>query len=406
MFIEILILLLLILFSALFSASEIVFVVVNQLKVELKAQQGSFSAKKAITFLNNPKEFFITCLVGNNIVNITFSSLFTIFINKIFNIDPVYILFLTAGTLLIFGEIIPKVYSREYAERFIYPLTVFVILGKMIFAPIITLMNFITSKTFDLIDISVNSKKLNYTKEDLYNLIESQDVNVKESEEFFYFLKSMDIIDKKVKEIMIPRIEITAVEKNILKSDLISQFSQKNNFIILVYQDTIDNIIGYLKIVDLLKESSEIEELISPVLYVPETITCSELIEKFQKEKTYVAVIIDEFGGTAGLITLNSLLYEIIGKANEDAIQGKIFKQISENSYILQGRVELNYINEILNLNIKSIEAITLSGYIIEHHGKVPKSGEIIRIGKCTFKILKSNQLRIDLVEMSIEQDQ
>lgn len=402
MFFETIILISLVLCSALFSATEIVYIVVNRLKVELKAQQGFFLAKKAISFLNNPKEFFVTCLIGNNIVNITFSSVFTVLINKLYQIEPVYIMLLTSSILLIFGEIIPKVYSREYAERFIYPFTLFIIIGKILLSPLIVFMNFLTSKTFGWIEISATSQKLSYSKEDFYNLLESQDVDEKESMEFIYFLRSLEIIDKKVKEIMIPRIEITAIEKKNIKNDLIDRITWKKNFIILIYQETIDNIIGYIKINDFLKEPKGIEEVIYPVLYVPETLTCSELIEKFQYEKKSVAVIVDEFGGTAGVVTLSTILYEIVEKTYEDPTQGKLFKQINQNTYIIQGREELSEINEKLGLNLLSTAALTLSGYIIENSGRVPKLGEIIKIGGNTFKILNANPLRIELVELKI----
>lgn len=405
MFFDVIILIFLVLSSALFSASEIVFVVANRLKVELKAQQGYYVAKKALSFLNSPKEFFITCLVGNNVVNITFSSLFTVLVNKFFQVEPIYILFLTAGILLIFGEIIPKVYSREYAERFIYPFTLLIIFGKIILAPLIALMNFITSKTFSWIDLSITSKKLSYSKEDFYNLAESEDLDEKGSTEFNYFLRSLEVLDKKVKEIMLPRIEIKAVEKKMLNSNLTELISLKYNSIILIYQETVDNIIGYLKISDLLGKPKEIEEMISPVLYVPETITCLDLVEKFQKEKKPVAIVVDEFGGTAGLVTQSTLLHEVIGKTYEDHSQLRLLKQLNENTYIVQGRVELSYLNEVLGLELKSFEALTLSGYLIENYGKVPKPGEIIKIDKYIFKILNANPLRVELVELKIELD-
>lgn len=405
MFLELIILVFLVFCSALFSASEIVFIVVNRLKVELKAQQGFFLAKQTIFFLNNPKEFFVTCLVGNNIVNITFSSLFTIIISKLYQIEPLHIMFLTSSILLIFGEIIPKVYSREYADRFIYPFTFLILIGRILLAPIIAVLNLITSKAFSFIDITATSKNLSYSREDLYSLVESQIINETEPIEFIYFLKSLEMIDKKVKEIMIPRIEIISAEKNFLKSELINRISRKSHFMVIIYQGTIDNIIGYVKITDLLKEPVDIEQVLSPVLYVPETLSCSDLIEKFNSEKKYVAVIVDEFGGTAGVVTINTLLYEVIGKTFESYTKEKLFRQLSANSYIVQGREELSRLNERLGLNLKSLDAITLSGYIIEKYGKVPKTGEVIRIENCVFKILNANPLRIELVELKVEQD-
>lgn len=404
MLVEIIILILLIILAALYAGSEIVFVVVSKLKVELKAQKGEFTAKVALNYLNNPKDFLIISLVGTNIFHIAFSSTFAIIINKLFSLEPVYVMLITAFLLLVFSEIIPKVFFRENADKFIYPFTIFLIISKIIFFPIIAVINYIVNKLIQIVKVVDTSDRLSYTREDFYNLVRSSEKLQEETDETSYFIKSLELMDRVVKEIMIPRTEIIGVNKNAETKDIIDIMNKYQEDKVIIYENNIDNILGYIEIKDLLEEHVSIDKIIKPVIYIPESLKCSDLLIKFQYERKYISVVVDEFGGTAGLITYRKLLEEIIG----DIAEGKDYwssfnKKLDNNTYIFSGRIELDLLNEKYNLDIYSDEAVTLGGFITEKTGKIPKVGEIVKVNKFKFKILKASKTRIELVELKIE---
>ncbi len=401
---DITILILLLFFSALYAGSEMVFIVVNKLKVELKAQQNIYTAKIALNYLNNPKDFLIISLVGTNIFHIAFSSAFAIILNKLFLIEPFYVMLMTAFLLLFFSEIIPKVYFRENAEKFVYNFTIFLVISKIILSPILTIINIIISRFIKLLKVNDNLERLNYTREDIYNLIKSRQMIENKSDEISYFARSLELLDRIVKEIMIPRTEIVAVSKDSDLKEISDKIIDSDLDTIMLYEDNIDNIVGYIQISDLLEQTIKVEKVIKPVLYVPETLKCSELLLKFQKEQKFISVVIDEFGGTAGLVTFKNILEEIIGNAEiPSRFEDILNKKIDDNVYILNGRIELDQLNEKYQLNINSDKALTLGGFIIAQFGRVPKVGEIVQIGKYKFKILKGSKTRIELVELKIE---
>lgn len=404
MIFDLTILILLLTFSALYAGSEIVFVVVNKLRVELKVQQNIYTAKIALDYLNNPKEFLIISLVGTNIFHIAFSSTFAIIINNNFLVEPYYVMLMTAFLILVFSEIIPKVYFRENSDKFVYSFAIILLMSKIIFSPILALINLIINFIMKYFKVSETAERLSYTREDIYNLIKSRQMIENKSDEISYFIRSLELLDRLVKEIMIPRTEIIAVSKDSDLKEILDKIIDSDLDTIMLFEDNIDNIVGYIQISDLLEQTIKVEKVIKPVLYVPETLKCSELLLKFQKEQKFISVIVDEFGGTAGLVTFENILEEIIGNAEiPSKFEDILNKKIDDNVYILNGRIELDQLNEKYQLNINSDAAFTLGGFIIAQSGRVPKVGEIVQIGKYTFKILKGSKTRIELVELKIE---
>jgi putative hemolysin len=402
MILTLILILVILTFAGFYAGSEMAFIVANRLKIEIKSKNKSFLGIKAFNLISNPEKYLAISLVGTNISHVAFSSLTTILLASTFGLDAAIILIITSLTILIVGEIIPKSFIRENADFFIEFFTVFLLLSNFVLYPInFVVMNIakIFSKIFST---PLTPESFAHTKEDILSLIsESEDAGQLEDESGEYFKKAFVLKEVPVSELMIHRTEICAVSNDISIQKLYNTFIETKHSKIFVYDSSIDNILGVVHVKDLFSDPKNIQPIIKEVIFVPETKSSIDLLRQFILTGQSIAVAVDEFGGTSGLVTLEDILEEVIGEIeNEYDFEKMAYKKIDDTTYILNGRVEIDIINDIYGFNLPVADYLTIGGLVSGISGRVPKKNEIIQIDKYKITVLKSTNTTIDLVKL------
>ncbi|HEX3074146.1 MAG TPA: hemolysin family protein [Ignavibacteriales bacterium] len=405
MLLETITLILLLVISAFFSASEIAYIAANKIKVEVKAKKNNLAAKNALYFIRKPQEFFTTILIGNNIVNISFSSIITVMLTLTFRLEEGTILVISTLLVLLFGELLPKYLSREAADSFVLISAVPVRIFSFLLYPFVKIIN-IFNKFFNR-DIAVKEDSVAYlfSKKDIQLLVkESREAGAVNTRESSALERILQLRDQRVYESMRPRTEIIAVDIESPIDEALNVFIESGFSKIPVYEENIDNIKGVILAYDLFKSPKNVRDIMKDVIYVPDTKKTIEMLNEFLRKRVSIAIVVDEFGGTAGLITGEDIIEEIFGEIKDEYdIDEEINRKVDEDSYIIGGKVEIDAINEKFNLNIPKSDYETIGGFITYHLGRIPAKGESVVIGDFRFLIIKANQIRIDLVKMYID---
>ncbi|MEI6852796.1 MAG: hemolysin family protein [Bacteroidota bacterium] len=409
-----------VIFSAFFSGIEIAFVSANKLKIELDKKNKLFSGKILSTFRNNPSAFISTMLLGNTIALVLYGIAMTHVLEPIIGgFIPisfrsgflVMVLQTILSTLLILfvAEFAPKVLFRinpnKMLKLLILPLTaLYYILFPVQFV-FVKLSEFLLKYIFR-VKFSHNQYEFNYS--DLDHYIREYSVAASDTEHFNpeiqMFQNAMDFAQIKIRECMIPRNEITAVEESESIDILTEKFISSGHSKILIYRQNIDNIIGYVHSFDMFSSPRNIKSIKKPVLIVPESMPAKETLRMFINQHKSLAVVVDEFGGTSGMVALEDLIEEITGEINDEFDEPDLLeKVISEVEYIFSGRLEIDYLNNKYQLNIPAENDYeTLAGYIISITERIPEPKEKIMIPPFEITILKASNNRIDQVGIKI----
>ncbi|TVQ89333.1 MAG: HlyC/CorC family transporter [Bacteroidetes bacterium] len=408
------------LFSAFFSGMEIAWVTANKLKVEVDKKSGGFSAKLISRLTQSDSGFISAMLVGNNIALVIYGISFAIVLERfltqalpsVFHNDFTLLVtqtVISSIVILLFAEFIPKTLFRINANSILrlfalpvtliyyllYPL-VFITLGisEFILKKIFHLKMADSPKTFDSVDIN------NF----LHEFGDSGSKQAEESIEMQIFRNAIEFPEIKLRESMKPRTEIVALEENESLDAFRKKFSEKGLSKILIYRKNIDNIIGYVHAFDFFKKPKDIQSIIRPIMIVPEAMYVNKLLKSFIQQRKSIAAVVDEFGGTAGLITIEDIMEEIFGEIDDEYdTDDFIEKKINELEYLFSARLEIDYLNEAYNLNLpESDEYETLGGLIINHHESIPLVNEEIIIKNYSFKIIQVSEKRIEQVHLKI----
>lgn len=403
------------LFIAFFSGLEIAFVSASRLTVELKKKQGLSSGSILSKFMEEPSRFLGACLIGVNIFMVVYGLLFSeLMRTSLWNplklqSDYVKLLFdtiLSSLVVLIFGEFLPKAIFRARNDSL---LSFFAPLAKLfynIFNPISSLfVNVAEAILKYLFNVRVKDKGEPFSKIDLEHFYqqtreqdpESQDLNTE------LFENALSLPNIKVRQCLVPRTEIEAVDINLSLENTLNHFIETKLSKLVVYEGNIDNIQGYIHQLDLFKKPKDLRSILLPIPVVPETMSATDLMNKFTKERKSIAWVVDEFGGTAGIITMEDILEEIFGEIRDEYdTEEFVEKQIAENEFIFSGRLELDYLNEKYELEFPETESETLSGYVINQHETIPRAKERIIINKYEFDIITVSDTRIEMVKLKI----
>ncbi len=402
------------LLSALFSASEIAFISANKLAIEIQKKKGSRKSKILAGFYENHRNFLGTMLVGNNIALVIFTSLMTTILYPL--LKPILgneILLLLLSTLiitiivLIFGEFLPKTIARIFANNFInlmtYPLMVF----KVILS-IPTWFMTVTSSLVLKYILRAPVEQVNdpITRLDLEHFIDSS-INDEDDEiETELFKNALNLKDIKVRDCMIPRNEIMFIEKSDTIAELKEAFVEAKHSRLLVADGGIENIIGYVHHLQLMKNPKSIKSILMEIDYVPEAMNAQDLLSNFVRGHINMACVVNEFGGTEGIITLEDILEEIFGEIEDEHDKEELFEfEISPYEYIFSGRLELDYINEKYeNINLPAGEYHTLSGYVVMTAGNIPEQGDEIELDGVHFTIEKVGETKIETIRVVVPQ--
>lgn len=402
-------------FIGFFAGYEIAFVSANRLSIELKRKQGKNSGKILSSFLDDQAKFIGTCLIGINISLVAYGLLFDDLLNKIawnpLNLKNEYLklifdTFLSTVFVLILGEFIPKAIFRAKNDTLLVTFAPLANFFHSLFQPLAGLFVGIAQWILKYIfNVNIKNKNEVFNKVDLEHFFqqtkEQEENNPELNKELFENALSLPSV--KVRQFLIPRTEIESVELNDSIDEVKQLFIQTQMSKLVVYNQNIDNIVGYIHQLDLFKSPQTIKEILLPIFTVPESMSASDLISKFTKERKSIAWVVDEFGGTSGIVTMEDVLEEIFGEIKDEYdTEELVDKQLSENEYIFSGRLELDYLNEKYKLSFPENESETLSGYIINEYTTIPKPKDSIIIENYQFDILNVGETRIELVKMKI----
>ncbi len=408
-----------------FSGIEIAFVSANKLSIELNRKQGSYAGKVWGNFADKPARFIGTTLVGLNIVLVVYGLLIGGMLSPVWEwiakqlpaslTESVkYIKLLTETILstliLLFVEFVFKAMFRARNNSILssgiisYVVSFFYWLLGTVAGLFVHIAEWMLKVLFD---VKLNEKKDVFSKIDLEHFMQQSKSHEEEDTSEInkeLFENALSLSEVKLRECLIPRKEIEGVSSNTSVAEVKEKFIQSKLSKLVVYENNIDSIIGYVHQLDLFKSPATVKEVLLPIPTVPESMSATDLMNKFSKERKSIAWVIDEFGGTAGIVTMEDLLEEIFGDIRDEYdTEEFVEKQLSANEFIFSGRLELDYITEKYELEFPDAEnAETLSGYIIQNNEAIPKQKERIIFGHYEFDILNVSDTRIETVKVKV----
>ncbi len=405
--IQLIILIILIFLSAFFSSAETAFSTVNRVRMRALEEEGNKKAKKVNLILDNYSKMISTILIGNNIVNIAASALATTLAIRINLIVGIATGILTIVVLL-FGEIIPKTWANLYNESIALVYSTIIYFLMQVLTPIIKIVDFLSKAIMRLLNIDPNKKISTMTEGELKTYVDvSHEEGVIETEEREIIYNVFDFSDAVAKDIMIPRINMVTVNVNASYDKVFSVFKDSMYTRIPVYEDDKDNIIGLINVKDFLltpnPESFSVRNILRKAHYTYEFKKSADLMLELRDSTSSVAFVLNEYGATIGMITLEDLLEEIVGEIRDeyDADEAEFIQEIGERTYLVEGSMKLDDINDALNTNLDSEDYDSIGGIIIEHLDRLPEEGEEVLLSDGTsLKVMNIDQNRITQVQM------
>ena len=409
------------LLSAFFSGMEIAYVSSNRLNLEIEKNKSGLIPKVLSIITQNPSRFIATMLIGNNFALVIYGIFMGQFIiDNIPFIDLASInefsalliqTFISTFLILIAAEFIPKVlfqiYSNLSMKVFSIPAYIFYILLYPI-TSLVTIISNLILKTFFKVD--PEESKISFSKLELESYIENEIENSDETldSEIEIFQNALELSEVKARDVMVPRAEIIAVDKSIEIEKIKNILTETGLSKIPVYIETIDDIIGYIHSFDFLKKPNSLKELILPVEFVPEPMLVNDVLELLTRQRKSIAVVIDEYGGTSGIITVEDIVEELFGEIEDEHDNYDYFeKKISESTYELSARLEIEYLNKSHNLNLPESETYdTLGGLIVFNEEQIPKVDDEIKIGQYSIKIIEASSSKIEKVLLKKNQQE
>jgi len=405
--------------SAFFSGMEIAFVRGNKLKIELDKAKGKISGRIISKFHEKPSLFIAMLLLGNNVALVIYGmymeesltppleSMLPVFLQQSQMLILILETLISTLIILIIAEFIPKALFRLNANGILKLFSIILFAIYWILMPFVFI--FIKLSEFILkyfLRTKIDETKYVFSSSDLEEYVKEfsteNGINIKTESDLQIFQNAIDFKNIKIRECMVPRTEIDAIEINSSIEDLTALFKTTGHSKILLYEDTVDNIIGYVHAYDLFKLPKNINQIKRNISFLPETFLANRLLEKMIKEKISIAVILDEFGGTSGMITLEDLMEEIFGEIEDEFdLDTLIETKTDDGSYVFSARLEIDYLNEKYDLGFKeSDEYETIGGLIINYNEDIPNKGEKIIIDGYEIKIIKASNSKIELIKM------
>ncbi|WP_055442575.1 hemolysin family protein [Lacinutrix himadriensis] len=414
--------------SAFFSGMEIAYVSSNKIHIEIEKKQDGFLAKILSKLTVKPSKFIATMLIGNNIALVVygffmgdllvnwFHSLLpsnNSFINYLFvDFSLLTQTIISTIVILITAEFLPKVFFQIYANSLLkilaFPAYVFYVLFTFISDFVLWISDFVLKKFFktegDQVQLAFTKVELgNYISEQMESVEEHDDVDT----EIQIFQNALEFAEVKSREVMVPRTEIIAVELNESLKNLNSIFTETGCSKVIVYKENIDDILGYVHSFELFKKPKTIKSIILPVEFVPETMLINDVLNVLIKKRKSIAVVLDEYGGTSGIMTVEDIVEELFGEIEDEHDTVVLIEEkLDEKHFKFSARIEVDYINETFKINLPDEENYeTLGGLIVAHTEEIPEKDEIVIIQNFQFTILEVSNTKIDLVELKVLED-
>lgn len=409
-----------IILSGLFSGTEIAFIQSNKVRIEIDASKGGIINKIISRFNANQDMFISTLLVGNNITlviyGITISVILNPMLQQVYDNEAFMLIantLISTGIILITGEFMPKTVFRINPNVMLKVFALPVFLIYIVLYPISKFSSWISTMMMRLFGVKNEQQESGaITMDELDDYIQQTIEDQKDKEEIEnevkIFRKAIDFKDTHISDCMIPRNEIVAVDvETTTKEQLIDTFVTTGLSKIVVYSDDIDNVCGYIHVAELLDAEVVWKERIKPVLYTPESMLANKMMRRLMAEKKSMAIVVDEFGGTCGLVTLEDLVEEIFGEIeDEHDFEKQVGTRLSDTSFEFSGRAEIEHINEEFDLDLKESESYhTLAGYLLDNLESLPTQGDVYEISGLKFTIIKMSATRIETIRVDILPD-
>ncbi|MBK8884082.1 MAG: HlyC/CorC family transporter [Bacteroidales bacterium] len=408
-----------IILSAFFSGMEIAFVASNKLRIELDRKQGVFGSEILRLFTNNPGQYIATMLIGNNVALVIYglviSRLLDPPLSSFIDSDLLILIIntiISTALILLVAEFLPKTIFIISPNFFLKFLSIPTLFFFFLFYPIskftLAASNLFIRIFFGIKTTAIDQENVVFSKVDLDHFVnlskQSQEKSEPDHHNIRIFQNALDFSNVKLRECMIPRTEIEAVDCMSTVEHLRDKFIETRLSRILVYENSIDNIIGYFELKDIFKNPANIRSSLRKLAIVPETMPANKLLKLFVDEKKNIALVVDEFGGTSGMVTMEDVLEEIVGDIEDEHDVNELTEKIAgPNEYILSGRLEIDYLNEKYNLNLPEKDDYeTLAGLILFYYGSIPANNDVIRIGKILIKVLRATNTRLEIVNLKI----
>jgi CBS domain containing-hemolysin-like protein len=403
--------------SAFFSGMEIAFVSVNKLRFEVD-RDDSISSKILSYFFKNPNEFISAMLVGNNIALVVYGIIMAKLIGDAWLADVITNSFLlvliqtiiSTLVILVTGEFLPKTFFKINPNLMLRIFAVPLLLFYVVLYPIskfASSLSYLFLRLFGL-KISADASVKAFSKVDLDYFVQSSIDNAESTEELDtevkIFQNALDFSTIKIRDCIVPRTEIVSVDITATLEELKVKFVESGISKVIVYKGNVDNIVGYIHSSEMFRNPADWRESIKELPIVPETMSANKLMKLFMQQKKSIAVVVDEFGGTAGIVALEDLVEEIFGDIEDEHDNTSyICKKIGEDEYIMSARLEIEKVNETFDLELpESDEYITVGGLILNHYQSFPKLHEVIEINNYQFKIIKTSATKIELVRLHV----
>lgn len=407
--------------SAFFSGMEIAFVASNRLLMKVGKGQSGLSQHCLKVFYTNPNSFVSTMLVGNNIVLVVYGILFARIFDGLWQLAGIsndatlVMLDSICSTLVILftGEFLPKTLFKSNPNRLMSLLAPVAYLFYIVLWPISRFSTLLSRLFLRLLGVKMEEGNNDgtFTKVDLDDLVQSSIDNTPQGgevdDEMKIFQNALDFPDLKVRDCMVPRTEINAVPYDCTADELQQKFVESGNSKILIYKEDIDHIVGYIHTLELFRAREKWHDHIRQMPFVPETMAAQKLMQIFLGQKKSIGVVVDEFGGTSGIVSLEDIVEEIFGDIEDEHDNTNyIAKQTADGDYILSGRLEIDKANELFNLGLPdSGEYKTISGLILHAYQSFPKLNEVVKVGKYHFKIVKKTMTKIEVVRLHVAEE-
>ena len=401
--------------SAFFSGFEIAYVSSNKVHVEILKKQEGVIANVLTKLTRKPSKLLATMLVGNNVALVVYGfemgKVMTVLLPPFFQ-NVLWHTIISTLIILITAEFMPKVFFQIYANQLLKVFAIPAYFFYLLFYPfssfVMWISDFVLRVFFktkgDYVPLSFSKVELvDYISEQMENAPKKEEVD----SEVQMFQNALEFSGVKAREIMIPRTEIVAVELNESIENLIATFVSSGFSKILIYNENIDDILGYVHSFDMFKKPKNIKEVLIPIVNIPETIQINEVLNILTRKRKSMAVVLDEYGGTSGIVTLEDIVEELFGEIEDEHDKDKfIEEQISDTEYLFSARLEVEYLNETYHLDIpESEEYETLGGFIVLHNEGIPTQGEVIEIPPFTFIIEACSQTKIETVRLTVNNE-
>ena len=407
---EIPIIIISLIFSAFFSGMEIAYISSNKISIEIEKKKTGFISSIIKILTKKPSKFITTMLIGNNIALVIYGFTMGALLTREFDLNLINQILVSTFIILITAEFLPKVffqiYSLKFFKIFILPAYFFYIVFYFVSDFVIWISDIFLKIFFKS---KGDNKQMLFSKDELGHYINEQmDAVEKDQEidsEVQIFQNALDFSELKSRDVMIPRIELVAVEIHDYISSLKSLFISSGYSRILIYKSTIDDVLGYAHSSDLFNKPKTIKSILMPVEFIPEAMLIKDVLNLLTAKRRTIAIVLDEYGGTSGMITIEDIVEELFGEIDDEFDNNELIeRKVSDNEYEFSARIEVDYLNENYKLHLPvSEEYETLGGLIVNSTEEIPTIKQEIRVGNFLFKILDVSNTRINLVSLKID---